>query len=141
VTDLFVSELLTIPAAELNVAFARSGGPGGQNVQKVETKVELRWNPGESAALGEDDRAWLLRTLADRLTVGGDLVVSSSRTRDQARNRDDAREKLATVLRSALERPRPRRRTRPTRGSKERRLADKRRRADLKKTRKPPSSG
>jgi ribosome-associated protein len=130
--DLIVSPRLTIPASELSVAVARSGGPGGQNVNKVATKVELRWNVAASAVLGEGDRAWLLDRLAGRLTRDGELIVTSTLTRDQLRNRDDAMDKLARLVRDALVRPVTRRATRPTRASKRRRVEGKRHRAQVK---------
>jgi ribosome-associated protein len=136
--DLAVNDQLIIPAAELQVGFARSGGPGGQNVNKVESKVELRWNPAQSAVLGGADRDWLLERLAGRLTQAGDLLVTSSKTRDQAKNRDDAMAKLAAIVRAALERPKARRRTRPSRAAEERRIQEKKRRADVKKARRDP---
>lgn len=133
--DLVVTPRLTIPAAELSLAFARSGGPGGQNVNKVASKVELRWNPATSSALGPDDRTWLLGKLASRLTQDGTLIVTSTATRDQLKNRDDAVAKLVLIVRSALFRPKPRRATRPTRASKRRRLDDKRHRSEIKRNR------
>lgn len=133
--DLPVNETITIPGGELRISFARSGGPGGQNVNKVESKVELRWTPQSSAALGDRDRAWLLHRLRTKLTSAGDLVVTSNRTRDQIRNREDALEKMAAAVRSALERPKPRRKTRPTRGAIEGRLQEKKQRSRLKKDR------
>ena len=126
---------LTIPAVELSIAFARSGGPGGQNVNKVASKVELRWNPRTSAALGDDDRAWLLSRLASRLTGDGTLIVTSTATRDQLKNRDDAESKLALILRTAMERPKARHKTKPSRASKRRRVEDKRHHAAVKKAR------
>ncbi len=93
--DLVVTPRVRIPAGELSFAFARSGGPGGQNVNKVSSKAELRWNPACSSALGADDRAWLLERLAKRLTNDGTLIVTSTLTRDQIQNRDDALSKLA----------------------------------------------
>lgn len=126
---------LTIPDIEIAVAFARSGGPGGQNVNKVASKVELRWHPGASAVLSERDRAWLLERLSSRLTGDGALIVTSTLTRDQLKNRDDAEAKLAHIIRTALERPTPRRATRPSRAAKRRRVADKRHRAQKKRDR------
>lgn len=136
--DVVVGCGLVIPAGELEVAFARSGGPGGQNVNKVATKVELRWRPGQSAALGEEDRAWLLQRLGSRLTGAGELLVTSSRTRDQVKNREDAMAKLAAIVSAALERPKARRPTRPGRGARERRLEAKKRQGARKQGRRRP---
>ncbi len=124
-----------IPGDELAETFSRAAGPGGQNVNKVASKVELRWSLVASRALGAADRAWLLERLADRITSSGDLVVRASRTRDQARNRAEARERLVELVRAALVRPRKRVATRPGRGAVERRLAGKKRRAKLKQAR------
>jgi ribosome-associated protein len=133
--DLPVNERLTIPGSELRVSFARSGGPGGQNVNKVETKVELRWRPGESAAVGPAERPRLLQRLERRLTADGDLIITSSRTRDQGRNREDARAKLVTLVALALEKPKQRKRTRPSQQAVERRLRKKRERSEIKAAR------
>ncbi|HEX8111174.1 MAG TPA: alternative ribosome rescue aminoacyl-tRNA hydrolase ArfB [Kofleriaceae bacterium] len=133
--DLVVTPRVTIPGGELAIAFARSGGPGGQNVNKVASKVELRWNPTTSAALTDDERAWLVHRLQRRLTGDGTLIVTSTATRDQGKNRDDATSKLALIVRAALDRPKPRRATRPSRGAKRRRLADKRHHAEIKRRR------
>jgi ribosome-associated protein len=133
--DIVVSPHVTIPAGELSLAFARSGGPGGQNVNKVSSKVELRWNPTTSGALGDDDRTWLVSRLASKLTSDGTLIVTSTATRDQLKNRDDAAGKLALIVRTALERPKTRRATKPTRASKRRRVEGKRHRAQIKRER------
>ena len=130
-----VTPRVVIPGGELAIAFARSGGPGGQNVNKVASKVELRWNPTTSAALTDDDRAWLVDRLRSRLTGDGTLIVTSTATRDQLKNRDDATAKLALIVRTALDRPRPRRATRPSRAAKRRRVADKRHHAETKRRR------
>jgi len=135
VSDVVIKPGITIPAGELSVAFARSGGPGGQNVNKVASKVELRWHPGSSRAIGESDRAWLLERLANRLTGDGTLIVTSTLTRDQLKNRDDAEGKLALIIRAALDRPKLRRPTKPSRGAKRRRVADKRHRSEVKRNR------
>jgi ribosome-associated protein len=133
--DLVVTPRLTIPAGELALAFARSGGPGGQNVNKVASKVELRWNPTTSAALTADDRTWLLSRLGNRLTTDGTLIVTSTATRDQLKNRDDALSKLTLIVRAALDRPKLRRPTKPTRASKRRRVDAKRHRSQIKRDR------
>ena len=133
--DLPIDDRRVIPARELSVGYARSGGPGGQNVNKVETKVELRWRPATSEALGEADRAWVAKRLASRLTKDGELIVTSSRTRERGRNLEDARDRLAAIVRTALERPKPRRKTRPTRAARERRLGEKKARGATKKDR------
>ena len=135
--DLRITHGLVIPAQELSESFTRSAGPGGQNVNKVSTKVELRWNLVASAALSERDRAWLLERLGRKLTAAGDLVVRSSRTRDQSRNRADARLQLADLVRAGLHRPRRRVATKPSRGAVERRITGKKRRAQIKRARKP----
>lgn len=126
--DLFVTPTLAIPAVEVGIAFSRSSGPGGQNVNKVESKVELRWAPATSsalAALAEPDRAWLLARLHGKLTIHGELIVTSTVTRDQIRNRTDAERKLVEIVRTALDRPKPRRPTKPSKGAKERRITAK----------------
>ena len=130
--DLIVTTRVSIPADELSLAFARSGGSGGQNVNKVSSKVELRWSPAESRALTPDDRAWLLGKLGGRLTTAGELIVVSEKTRDQIKNRGDAEDKLVAIVRAALVRPKPRRATKPSRGATERRLGAKKRRAEIK---------
>ena len=134
-SDIVVTPRVTIPAAELSFAFSRSGGPGGQNVNKVSSKVELRWHPGTSGVLGEADRLWLLERLAAKLTNDGALLVTSTLTRDQIKNRDDAQRKLALIVRAALDRPKVRRPTKASRGAKRRRVADKRHRAEIKSNR------
>jgi ribosome-associated protein len=135
VGDLTINDRIKIPDTELRVAFARSGGPGGQNVNKVNSKVELRWTPATSGALGEDDRAWLLAKLKSRLTKDGDLLVTSERSRDQGKNREDAAAKMAAIISAALFRPKKRRATKPSRGAKERRIGAKKHRAEIKKGR------
>jgi ribosome-associated protein len=135
VSDIVVTPRMVIPADELTESFVRSSGPGGQNVNKVASKVELRWTPQTSAALSFDDRAYLLTKLGGRLTLDGELIVTSDKFRDQPRNRADAADKLAAIVRTALARPKPRKKTKPSRGAKERRIASKKKRGDIKATR------
>ena len=136
--DLRIGPGLEIPAEELGFETTRSGGPGGQNVNKLETRVTLRFDVRGSRSLTEEQRANLLERLAGRINRAGELVVHASRFRSQARNLEDARERTAALIRAALAPRRRRRRTRPTRASKERRLADKRRRGERKRDRRGP---
>jgi ribosome-associated protein len=132
-TGLYINSRITLPPGELRESFVRSGGAGGQHVNKTSTKVELRWSPATSNALAEHDRQRLLSRL--RLTADGDVVVTSDRERDQFSNRRDARRKLAALIRDALHRRPTRVSTRPSRASVERRLEAKRQRSAVKRDR------
>ena len=132
---LEVTPRVRIPGSEIALSYAASGGPGGQNVNKVASKAVLRWNAVASAAISGADRELALARLAHRLTADGDLVLSSDRHRDQPQNVHDVLERLKDVLRAALYREKPRKKSRPTRGSKERRLSAKRRHSDIKQGR------
>jgi ribosome-associated protein len=128
-----------IPKRELDFSFARSSGPGGQNVNKTETKATLRWAVAQSSALPADVRARFMRTFATRITTQGELVLSSQRHRDRLRNIDDCLEKLAAMLRQVATPRRKRRPTRPSRGAVERRITEKKRRSGAKRERRRPA--
>lgn len=135
---LVVSDRIIIPDSELRFDFARSGGPGGQNVNKVASKAILRWNPGASPSLPEDLRERLIQAVGKRLTVEGELLITSQRTRDQGRNIEDCLDKLRQLILDAT-RPRiTRRPTRPTLASRKRRVESKTRRSQTKALRKTP---
>ena len=135
---LIVNDRIAIPLEEFRIDFARSGGPGGQNVNKVASKAVLRWSPATSPSLPGPVRDRLLRLLSARLTGAGELLVTSQRTRDQGRNVADCLEKVRRLVLAAATPPKPRRPTRPTLGSKVRRAEAKVRRSRAKDLRRKP---
>jgi ribosome-associated protein len=132
---LVIDDRLQIPLAEFAWTYVRSGGPGGQNVNKVASKAVLRWPLETSPSLPPEVKMRLRTLQRRRITGEGDLVLSSQRYRDQERNRQDCLDKLREMILAAATVPRPRRPSKPTRGSRERRLADKRHRANTRSAR------
>ena len=124
---------------ELTWRFIRASGPGGQNVNKVASAVQLRFDAQGSASLPDAVRARLLRLARNRINSDGVLVIEARRFRTQERNREDARARLAALIARAAQAPKPRLATRPTAASKRRRAEDKRRRALLKQARRDPT--
>ena len=127
-----IDDILKRLEPELQWSFARSGGPGGQNVNKVSTKALLRWKVAQSEVLPADWKHRLMQRLSQRLTKEGDLLISSQKYRDQPRNMEDCRSKLMALLLQVQAPPVPRKRTRPTQASKLRRQSAKEYRAQRK---------
>ena len=132
---IHVSPTILVPLEAMEVHAVRSSGPGGQNVNKVASKIELRVDLSLVRGLDDAQRARLRGLCATRLDAVGKLLVTSQRTRDQHMNLEDARDKVRDLVRACVVAPKRRRPTRPTRGSRERRLSDKKRQSDRKRTR------
>lgn len=137
---LTVSPDLVIDEREIEERFIRSSGPGGQNVNKVATAVQIRFDVRRSPSLPEAVRERLLRIAGSRVSTEGILTIEARRFRTQERNRQDARDRLMSLIRRAQEAPVPRHATRPTAGSQARRLEGKRRRGGIKASRRAPVS-
>lgn len=130
-----INEYLAIPDDELAFTYARSGGPGGQNVNKVASKAVLRWSLARNASMPGHVKARLRTLFRSRITTDDELVIHSQEFRDQERNRQACLEKLRDMVKQAAIVPKVRRPSKPSRGSKERRLAAKKRRGSLKSQR------
>jgi ribosome-associated protein len=132
---IVITPSLCIDDRELQFDFIRASGPGGQNVNKVSTSVQLRFDVRNTPALNQDTKDRLMKLAGSRMTEGGILILEAKRHRTQEANRLDAIDRLTDLIRKALEKPKPRRPTRPTHASQERRLAAKRKRSGIKRNR------
>lgn len=130
-----ITPYLALDEGEIRLQFIRASGPGGQNVNKVSSAVQLRFDAAHSPSLPEDVRARLMRLAGSRLTNEGEVVIEAKRFRTQERNREDAIDRLVELIRRAAEKPKPRVATRPTLASKKRRLEAKKQRGEVKRGR------
>ena len=136
--DLTINDRITIPGWELEYSTSRSSGPGGQSVNKTNSRVSLRWHVDSSSALSPGQKVRVKRKLGSRLDSAGYLAVHAETDRSQLRNKELARERLAQLVVEALVIPKRRRATRPSRASKERRIQGKKQKAQKKTLRKRP---
>ena len=134
---IHITRTITIDESEIQEYFVRASGPGGQNVNKVATTVQLRFDVANSHSLPEEVRKRLISLAGNRITADGILIIEARRFRTQGRNREDATDRLVELIRNAAQRPKIRRKTRPTLTSKIRRLESKRRGAESKRLRGP----
>jgi ribosome-associated protein len=130
-----ITDNLALPDSEIQIDFIRSAGPGGQNVNKVATAAQLRFDVAHSPSLPDDVRQRLIRLAGKKATSDGVLIITARRFRSQEQNRQDAIDRLVAFIRKAAERPKPRLKTKPSAAAKHRRLEAKRQRGQLKQRR------
>ena len=133
--DITIENGIEIPYHELEITTSRSGGPGGQHVNKTETRITIRWNIKETSAFSESIKERILKNLGSRLTADGDLIIHNSESRSQLQNKKNALEHLAAIIRKALFAPKKRIKTKISKKEKENRLLEKKQRGEIKKGR------
>ena len=130
-----ITRTIALQDTEIEESFVRASGPGGQNVNKVSTAVQLKFNAAQSPSLPEDVRFRLLALAGNRLSNDGVIIITAQRFRTQSRNRDDALSRLIELVRAATHKPKPRKATKPSRAARERRLEAKKQRSEAKQRR------
>jgi ribosome-associated protein len=130
-----ITETLCIDEDDIQLNFTRSSGPGGQNINKVSTAVQLRFDAAQSDALSEEIRQRLIQIAGNKMTEDGVLVIKARRFRSQEKNRKDAIQRLVALIRKAAVKPKPRRKTKPSLAAKEKRLLNKKKRSEIKRRR------
>ena len=136
-----ITRNIVIPDDEISLEFVRASGPGGQNVNKVSTAVQLRFDAAGTESLAREVKERLLKIAGNRVTDEGVVIIEAKRFRSQEKNRKDAIDRLTEMVRKAAVKPTPRRKTRPTAASREKRLSQKKRRSEVKRLRKPGIPG